>query len=67
MRAIILLLLLVGSGCTSDAWVRGEAPAWRRVDFYDVKSNRTGYAIIRGETADVYDLQSNRVGSMRVR
>ncbi len=39
-----------------------------RVDTYDPKSNRTGYATVDPQTGriDFYDVKSNRVGSGRI-
>lgn len=57
MRALLLaglVLALAGSALAQE----------RRVDLYDAKSRRTGYAVVDPETGrvDLYDRKSRRTG-----
>ncbi len=65
VRSVVLAvaaLLAIGFGCLAHG---GQET---RIDTFDKKSNRTGYAIVDPQTGriDFYDVKSNRVGSGRI-
>ncbi len=63
-------LLLVATACAaggpSGTSGYGRGAERTRVDFFDPRSNRTGYAIIEGDRIDFFDTRSRRTGYGRI-
>jgi hypothetical protein len=64
-RVVVVLALAVGSLLTAVLVGAGETT---RIDFFDTKGRRTGYAVVDRDTGrvDFYDTMSRRTGYGRV-
>lgn len=68
MIALRILVLAVAAVLALGFGYLAHGGQETRIDTFDKKSNRTGYAVVDPQTGriDFYDVKSNRVGSGRI-